>query len=146
MAKKDRHITLFVVSRYEFKDKETKQPSGKGFELRVVHVVGETNESRGTGVEKVYFYEGGMKSIPKVLEAKDLSKLAEKWGGLPDNVWAMTTVTTQRTLDVRGPIPPLPIPEPLTGGAGLGGGEGLGGGSLGGTSLGGDAIKKTDDF
>lgn len=131
MAKKDRHITLFVVSRYEFKDKETKAPSGKGFELRVVHVVDEKNESRGTGVEKVYFYENGTKSISKVIEAKDFSKLKEKW----DDV--------KYHLANPGPIPPLPLPEPIGGGA-LGGG-GLGGTGLGGADLGG-GLKKTDDF
>ncbi len=134
MAKKDRHITLFVVSRHEFKDKESGALSGKGFELRVVHVVDEKNESRGTGVEKVYFYEGGTKSIPKVIGAKDLSKLTEKW---PDVKWHLAN---------PGPIPPLPLPEPLSGGAGLGGGEGLGGGGLGGGSLGATPIEKTDDF
>lgn len=32
-----------------------------------------------------------------------LAQLSEKWGGLPDNVVAMTTVTNQRTADVRIP-------------------------------------------
>lgn len=32
-----------------------------------------------------------------------LAALAEKWGGLPDNAIAMTTVTTQKTADVRIP-------------------------------------------
>lgn len=32
-----------------------------------------------------------------------LARLSEKWGGLPDNVVAMTTVTNQRTADVRLP-------------------------------------------
>jgi hypothetical protein len=132
MAKKDRHITLFVVSRYEFKDKESGQPSGKGFELRVVHVVDETNKSRGTGVEKVYFYENGTKFISKVIETKDFAKLKEKW---PD---------VKYHLENPGPIPPLPLPEPLGSGGELGGG-GLGGTGLGGADLGG-GLKKTDDF
>lgn len=117
MAKKDRHVVLLVVSRYEFKDKETQAPTGKGFELRVVHVIGEDGKSRGAGVEKVYFYEGGSKSIPKVLQAKDLAKLKEKW----DEV--------KRLLDNPGPVPPAPEPEPLAGGS-IGGGEGLGGGKI----------------
>lgn len=131
MAKKDRHITLFVVSRYEFKDKESGQPSGKGFELRVVQVVDEKNERRDVGVEKVYFYENGTKSISKVIGVKDFAKLKEKW---PDVKWH---------LENPGPIPPLPLPEPLVGGE-LGGG-GLGGTGLGGADLGG-GLKKTDDF
>lgn len=32
-----------------------------------------------------------------------LARLSKKWGGLPDNVVAMTTVTNQRTADVRIP-------------------------------------------
>jgi len=32
-----------------------------------------------------------------------LARLSEKWGGLPDNVVAMTTVTNQRTAEVRIP-------------------------------------------
>lgn len=32
-----------------------------------------------------------------------LAELSEKWGGLPDNVIAMTTVTSQRTADLRIP-------------------------------------------
>lgn len=133
MAKKDRHLTLFVVSRYEFKDKETKQPSGKGYELRVVQVVDEKNERRAVGVEKVYFYENGAKSISKVLEAKDFAKLKEKWD---DVKWHLAN---------PGPIPPLPLPESLGGGSELGGGS-LGGSGLGGGSLGGGLEPAKDDF
>lgn len=32
-----------------------------------------------------------------------LARLSEKWGGLPDNVVAMTTITNQRTADLRIP-------------------------------------------
>lgn len=132
MAKKDRHITLFVVSRFEFKDKETKEPSGKGFELRVVQVVDEKNERRDVGVEKVYFYENGTKFISKVIGVKDFAKLKEKWADVKYH------------LENPGPIPPLPLPEPLGSGGELGGG-GLGGAGLGGGSLGG-GIERTDDF
>jgi hypothetical protein len=133
MAKKDRHIVLFVIDRFEFKDKDSGALTGKGFELRVVHVISEDQKSRGAGVEKVYFYEGGSKSIPKVLQAKDLSKLKEKWADV------------KHYLDNPGPVPPLPLPESLggggdLGGGGLGGGAGLGGGSLG------SGIEKTGDF
>jgi hypothetical protein len=131
MAKKDRHIVLFVIDRFEFKDKDSGALTGKGFELRVVHVISEDQKSRGAGVEKVYFYEGGTKSIPKVLQRKDLNKVWEK----KDEI--------KKFFDNPGPIPPLPLPEPLVGGE-LGGG-GLGGTGLGGADLGG-GLKKTDDF
>lgn len=125
MANKDRHVILLVVDRWEFKDKESKQPTGKGFELRVVHVVSPDGKSRGAGVEKVYFYDEGRKSIPKVIQAKDLAKLAEKWGDV------------KPLLENPGPVPPLPEPELIAGGV-------IGGGSLGGGSIGGSQIEKTE--
>lgn len=96
MASKDRHITLFVVSRFEFRDSP-----GKGFELRVAHVVSADGKSRGAEVQKVYFYENGAKTIMKGLQAKDFAKLKEHW---PD---------VKHHLENPGPVPPLPEPEPI---------------------------------
>lgn len=109
MANKDRIIVLLVLNHWE----NPKKP-GTGFELRVVHVVSADGKSRGAGVEKVYFYDEGRKAIGKVIQRKDFSTIKERWGEVLS------------LLEKPGPIPPLPEPEPL------GGGEGLGGGSLGG--------------
>ena len=97
MANKDTHHTLFVVSRFEFRDSP-----GKGFELRVVHVVSGDGKSRGAGVEKVYFYDEGRKAIPKVLQAKDFAKLKEKWADV------------KHYLENPGEVPAPPEPEPLS--------------------------------
>lgn len=112
MANKDRHVVLLVLNHWDNPNKP-----GTGFELRVVHVVSADQKSRGAGVEKVYFYDEGRKFIGKVLQAKDFSTLKARW----PEVLAF--------LQDPGPVPPLPEPEPLSGGT-LGGGEGLGGGAM----------------
>lgn len=109
MANKDTHHTLFVVSRFEFRDSP-----GKGFELRVVHVVSGDGKSRGAGVEKVYFYDEGRKAIPKVLQAKDFAKLKEKWADV------------KHYLENPGEVPAPPEPIPLDAGAPMDAGGGFG--------------------
>lgn len=112
MANKDRHLVLLVLNHWDNPNK-----TGTGFELRVVHVISADQKSRGAGVEKVYFYDEGRKSIGKVLQRKDFSTLKERWSEILP------------LLENPGPVPPLPEPEPLSGGS-MSGGEGLGGGEM----------------
>lgn len=141
MANKDTHIVLLVLNRFEFKDKESKAPTGKGFETRVVHVVSADGKSRGVGVEKVYFYEDGKKFIGKPLQVKDL-----------ETVWANREEIKALSKNPPPIPPPAPI-EALTGGT-LGGGDGVwgdrkslgDGGGIGGGSIGGGQIGTSEEF
>lgn len=81
---------------------------GTGYSLDVVHTIMD-GQSKGVGVEKVYFRDGGAKRIGKPLGKIDLSK-----------VWERKT-EIKALMDQPPPVPQPLDPEPLTGGS-LGGG------------------------
>lgn len=123
MANKDTHIVLLVLSHWENPNK-----LGTGYDVRAVHVVSADGKSRGVGVEKVYFYEGGNKFIGKPLQIKDLETVFDR----REEVKALAKNPP--------PIPPPVQPEPLTGGTLGGDGKwgdrtGLGGGPIGGGKI-----------
>lgn len=66
-------IVLLSLNKWENPGK-----AGTGFELRVVHIIVD-NKSKGVGVEKVYFYQDGAKTIGKPLQRKDFSTIKEHW-------------------------------------------------------------------
>lgn len=97
-------ITLLSLNKWE----NEKKP-GTGFELRVVHMILD-GKSKGVGVEKVYFYANGEKTIGKSLQGKDLN-----------TIWTHK-VEIKALMDNPPPIPAAPEPAPLDDGSTLGGG------------------------
>jgi hypothetical protein len=110
------NIPLLSLSRWE----NDKKP-GTGYEVRVVHVT-QDGKSKGVGVEKVYFYSDGKKTIGKPLFGKDLN-----------TIWKMRA-EIKDLMDNPPPVPPEPEPDTTLEGGGLGGGS-LGGGSIGGGTI-----------
>lgn len=119
-------IVLMNLSKWENPNR-----AGTGFSLDVVQSVHE-GKSKGVGVEKVSFKDGGAKRYGRPLSLMDFKKVKEHW---PEILAFMNNPPA---------VPPPAEPEPLTGGS-MGGGEGLGGGSLGGGSLGGGKIADESD-
>lgn len=66
-------IVLFNLSKWENPAKP-----GTGFTLDVVQSVVD-GKSKGVGVEKAYFKEGGEKRMPKMLSRMDFKQCAEHW-------------------------------------------------------------------
>lgn len=91
-----RTIVLLSLNRWE----NEKKP-GTGYELRVVHSI-QDGKSRGVGVEKVYFYADGAKTIGKPLQRKDFSTIKQRW------------VEVLGLMDNPPEVPPPAEPEPLS--------------------------------
>ncbi len=90
-------IVLLNLSKWENPNKP-----GTGFTLDVVLAV-QDGQSKGIGVEKAYFKDGGEKRMPKMLGRKDFAKCKEHW---------------PKILALFDNPPPLPEVKPLeTGGA-----------------------------
>lgn len=73
-----RTIILFNLSKWENPGKP-----GTGFTLDVVQSVVD-GQSKGVGVEKAYFKDGGAKRMPKMLSRMDFTKCAEHWPKILD--------------------------------------------------------------
>lgn len=68
-----KNIVLLSFSHWE----NPKKP-GTGYEIQVVHEIMD-NKSMGVGVQKVYFYQDGTKTIGKIIKRKDFSAIKENW-------------------------------------------------------------------
>lgn len=91
-------IVLLNLSKWENPNKP-----GTGYSLDVVHSVVD-GQSKGVGVEKVYFKDGGTKRIGKPLGKIDLTKV---WERRPE---------IKALMDNPPPIPGPGEIEPLAGG------------------------------
>lgn len=84
-------LVLLSLNKWE----NPKKP-GSGYELRVVHMIMD-NKSQGVGVEKVYFYQDGTKTIGKPMNRRDFKTCAENW---------------PRIVDLMQSPPPVPEVQP----------------------------------
>lgn len=98
-----RTIVLFNLSKWENPNK-----LGTGYTLDVVMSV-QDNVSKGVGVEKAYFKDGGEKRIPKMLQRKDFAKCKEHW---PQILYFMDNpppIPEVKPMETGGPIEEVPF-------------------------------------
>lgn len=94
-------IVLLNLSKWENPAKP-----GTGFTLDVVHSVVD-GKSKGVGVEKAFFRDGGEKRMPKMLSKMDFKRCAENWPkilALMDNPPPLPEIQPEPTQNIDGGI------------------------------------------
>ena len=89
-------IVLLNLSKWENPGKP-----GTGFTLDVVQSIMD-GKSKGVGVEKAYWKDGGAKRMPKMLSRMDFKRCAEKWSEILN------------LMEHPPAVPPPAEPEPLS--------------------------------